>query len=270
MIDIQVHHRRWRTVVMPTEHGSWGFILEPILLGLLLAPGFSSLMLSIAFFTTFLLRQPLKLFWKDKQAGRHVPRTNSAIYFMILFASTMFVAGMLSLLWMSSLLFLAPIALALPLFAVQFHYDLQSKSRNLLAELCGVLATGAFATSLVLIEGWAWQLAFGLWLALAVKGVTAVLYIRARLHLERGIPINQWLVWLSHLVAILLIALAVIANTLPTTAFFAVGLLALRAGIGFSSLRRARQAKAIGILEMIYGFSFVLLLIYGYYLNLFI
>lgn len=270
MIDIQDHHRRWRTVVMPTEHGSWGFILEPILLGLLLAPGFASLMLSIAFFATFLLRQPLKLFWKDKQAGRHVPRTNSAIYFMTLFAGIMFIAGTLSLLWMSSLLFFVPLYLALPLFAVQFHYDLQSKSRHLVAELCGVLATGAFATSLVLIEGWTWQLAFGLWLALGVKGLPAILYIRARLRLERGMQIQPWLTWFTHLFAVLLIGIAVFAHILPLTAYFAIALLSLRAGIGLSSLRKPNQAKIIGIQEMVYGIIFVFLLVYGYYLDLFI
>ncbi|HDL49896.1 MAG TPA: prenyltransferase, partial [Actinobacteria bacterium] len=29
---------RLRSVAMPTEHGGWGFTLEPIILGLLVAP----------------------------------------------------------------------------------------------------------------------------------------------------------------------------------------------------------------------------------------
>jgi hypothetical protein len=33
---------RWRAVALPTEHGSWSFVGEPILLGLLLAPGWAS------------------------------------------------------------------------------------------------------------------------------------------------------------------------------------------------------------------------------------
>lgn len=270
MRAIQSHHRRWRTVVMPTEHGSWGFILEPILLGLLLAPGFASLMLSLAFFSAFLLRQPFKLYWKDKRAGRHVPRTDSAAYFGILFASIMLLTGALSLRWMSSSLFVLPLVLALPLLAIQLSYDLKDKSRNLVAELYGVLATGTFAASLVLIQGSALSLAFGIWLALAIKGVTAVLYVRARLRLEHNVPVNRWYSWGGHLFSVFVTLIAFVANLLPLTAILAMSLLTLRAGIGLSSLRKARPPKVIGIQEMIYGFSFVLLLAAGYWFNLFI
>lgn len=270
MRAIQSHHRRWRTVVMPTEHGSWGFILEPILLSLLLAPGFSSLMLSLAFFSAFLLRQPFKIYWKDKRAGRHVPRTNSAVYFGIFFGSTMLLTGVLSLRWMSSSLFMLPLVLVLPLLTIQFSYDLQGKSRTLIAELCGVLATGSFAASLVLIQGWSLQIALGIWVALAIKGITAVLYVRARLRLERDLPVNRWFTWGGHLLGVFIILIAFVANLLPLTAILAMSLLALRAGIGLSSLRKARPPKVIGIQEMSYGFSFVLLLATGYWFNLFI
>lgn len=267
---IQSHHHRWRTVVMPTEHGSWGFILEPILLGLLLTPGFASLMLSTAFFLAFLLRQPFKLYWKDKRAGRHVPRTDSAMYFIILFSTLMFITGAFSLSTMASPIFLLPLVLALPLIVIQFNYDLQGKSRMLGAELCGVIATGSFAASLVLIQGWPLRMAFSIWVAFALKGITAVLYVRARLRLERNIPVNRWYAWGTHLIGIVIIGVMSGIHILPLTAFLAMGILTLRAGIGLSSLRKARPPKMIGIQEMTYGFSFVLLLAIGYWFKLFI
>jgi len=56
---------RWRSVALPTEHGGWAFISEPVLLGLLLAPSAGGLALGLAAFAAFLLRQPFKLYAKD-------------------------------------------------------------------------------------------------------------------------------------------------------------------------------------------------------------
>ncbi|MCZ7661545.1 MAG: YwiC-like family protein [Thermoleophilia bacterium] len=43
MCQIAMRERsRLRDVVVPTEHGGWGFTLEPMLLGLLVAPGWAS------------------------------------------------------------------------------------------------------------------------------------------------------------------------------------------------------------------------------------
>ena len=36
-----------KSVALPTEHGGWGFTLEPLLLGLLLSPGLPTLGLSL-------------------------------------------------------------------------------------------------------------------------------------------------------------------------------------------------------------------------------
>jgi hypothetical protein len=60
---------RWQSIALPTEHGGWSFISEPILLGLLLTPSWGGLALAIGAFAAFLLRQPLKIVLKDVRAG---------------------------------------------------------------------------------------------------------------------------------------------------------------------------------------------------------
>ncbi|MCA9913783.1 MAG: YwiC-like family protein, partial [Anaerolineae bacterium] len=72
-----------RPIALPTEHGGWAFLYEPILLGLLLAPSVAGFLLSISGVFVFLLHQPLKLAMKDRIRGRRFPRTNWAERFVL-------------------------------------------------------------------------------------------------------------------------------------------------------------------------------------------
>ena len=59
----------WRPVVIPAEHGGWGFMLEPVLLGLLVAPSPAAGLFALATIAAFLLRHPLKLTLADRRRG---------------------------------------------------------------------------------------------------------------------------------------------------------------------------------------------------------
>lgn len=257
-------HVRWRTVALPTEHGGWGFISEPILLGLLLAPSLGGFALGVTAFAAFLLRHPLKLFLKDIRADRSVPRTLVARRFVQIYGGVMIVAAISVVLLMSSPFVLMPISISIPFIGVQLWYDVHNKGRSLTAELAGAVATGAFASSIVLLDEWTFAVAMGLWLALAIKGVTAVLYVRSRLRLERGKPASRLLAMIVHGVGILVLLVTASYALLPWTAPVAMVILAIRAGVGLSVLRKARPPKVIGIQEMIYGFGFVILVVLGY------
>src|SRR4051794_26497589 len=62
-------------VLIPSEHGGWGFLFEPILLGLLVAPSWVGLALALAAVSAFLVRHPLKLALADRRRGKRYPRT---------------------------------------------------------------------------------------------------------------------------------------------------------------------------------------------------
>lgn len=258
---------RWQTVALPTEHGGWGFISEPILLGLLLAPTWGGWALGVAAFAAFLLRHPLKLYIKDMRAGRSVPRTLAARRFVLIYGGVMAAAVIILLLRMPSPIALLPVALAIPFIGVQLWQDVRNMGRSLTAEVAGAMATGAFASGIVLLDDWALAAAMGLWLALAAKGITAVLYVRSRLRLERYKPASRLLTLIMHGMGMLLLLVMVSYELLPWTAPLAMLILTLRAGVGLSQFRKTRPAKVIGIQEMVYGFGFVILVALGYPLD---
>ena len=68
-----------KSVALPTEHGGWGFTLEPLLLGLLLSPGLPTLGLFLLGLLGFLARHPLKLLYQDLRRGKRYPRTDLAL-----------------------------------------------------------------------------------------------------------------------------------------------------------------------------------------------
>lgn len=242
-------------------------ILEPILLGLLLAPSLGGLTLSIAALGAFLLRSPLKLYLKDVQAGRQVPRTQTARRFVFIYGGMMTLAGISMLALTPSWLPFLPLVMAAPLVGLQLWHDFHGQSRNPIAELAGAAFTGAIAAAIVLISAWPLPVALSLWAALAFKSVSAVLYVRSRLRLERGKPAARRSAMFVHLVALVSIVGMITQSLLPWTALVAIVVLTGRAAVGLSPLRTARPPKIIGMQEMGYGLGFVIAIILGYGLS---
>jgi hypothetical protein len=65
----------WKAVALPTEHGGWGLLGEPVVLGLVLAPSASGACLGLAALAGFLSRHPLRLVFMDRRRGVRYPRT---------------------------------------------------------------------------------------------------------------------------------------------------------------------------------------------------
>lgn len=258
---------RWQSVALPTEHGGWSFIGEPLLLGLLVAPSWGGLALAIAAMGMFLLRQPMKLYVKDVRSNRRVPRTALALRFALIYGIITAVSGIFVLQLLPSISVVLPMLFAIPLVAVQAFYELRNQGRHVIAEIAGATATGAVASSIVMMQGWALLPALGLWLAMAVKGVTAVLYVRSRLRLERDTPAGIPLTFTAHLVGLTSLAMAALDATIPWTAPLAMLVLTVRGVHGLSPWRVSRPAKVIGVQEVIFGVVFVLLVALGYMLT---
>ena len=68
----------WRVVALPDEHGGWALTAEAALLGLLIAPSASGVVLAFAGMLAFLARTPVKLVLVDVFRHRWLPRTRTS------------------------------------------------------------------------------------------------------------------------------------------------------------------------------------------------
>jgi hypothetical protein len=256
---------RLRPVALPVEHGGWGLLLEPILLGLALCPTRAGACLGVAALAAFLARHPLKLLTGDVRRGTRHPRTwlagRVALAYLLAALGALLAAAALA---PGPGLFI-PIALAVPLGVLQLVRDAQGRSRELAPEIAGAAALAATAGAIALAGGWPVGGALVLWTLLAVRAATAVLYVRARLRLDRGAPnAHCGLAVASHALALAASAALAAAGVLPWLAVAALALLLARAVHGVSRHRQPLEPKRLGWQEAGYGSVVLLLLVLGF------
>jgi len=256
----------WKAVALPVEHGGWGFLVEPIILGLVLAPSAAGVCIGGAAVAAFLARHPLRLVLMDRRKGARHPRTALAERFVLFYG-----AVALALVALAFPLARAPfwpaLALGVPPALVALAYDLRGRSREALPEATGGVALGASVAAIALAGGVAVAPAFGAWALLALRGVTAILYVRARLRLDRELPAGIPLTLASHIAAIAAAVLLAAAGWGPWLGVLALALLLLRAAHGLSSRRPRLRPQALGFREMGWGLVTLVLLAVGYRLG---
>ena len=252
-----------RSVALPSEHGGWGFLIEPILLGLIVALSWRGALLALAATGVFLIHQPLKMTIKDRRKGRRPPRLMWAQRFVAYYGLMAFVP-VLILLVTSSSAFLIPIALAVPLASVQLYYDSQNRSRELAPEVCGALALAMIAPSIAVLGGWGFWSAMALWGILSSRATAAILYVRSRIRLSVGKPTSRRLPWAAHIIALIFVMGLFAIRAAPWTPMVAFIVLLTRAYLGLSKYRRARPVKVIGFMELAYGLITTLIVGMGY------
>ncbi len=255
-----------KAVALPIEHGGWGFLLEPVLLGLVLAPSPAGFALGAAALAAFLARHPLRLVLSDRRRHVDTPRTSLAEAFAFAYATA--AAGFFAVAMATARSsFWIPLAFAVPLGLVQLAFDARLRARELLPELAGAAALGATISMIALAGGWPLTSALALWLIMAVRATASVLYVRARLRLDRGLAAPTTATWVFHVLSLGLVAALALAGWAPWLAVGAFGALLLRAAQGLSALRRPVRPQVIGFREMGYGLLTVLLVALGYLLR---
>jgi hypothetical protein len=255
---------RVRTVALPVEHGGWGLTLEPVVLGMLVAPTLTGLCFSVATVGAFLARHPLKIIAGDRRRGRRFPRTALAERFATLYVLVATAGLLFALVTADGYSFLLPLLLAAPLAAVQLFYDARGDSRALWPELAGATALAGVATSIALAGGWSNAPAYGLWAVLAARTVPAILYVRTRLQRLHGKRASGAPVVAEHATALAVIAALAWAAVVPVSAFVALAVLLLRAVHGLAKDNQRVTGKRIGIREIVFGALTVTLVAIGH------
>jgi hypothetical protein len=258
---------RLRTIAFPVEHGGWGFLAEPVLLGLAVAPSLAGLAIALATVAAFLMRHPAKMFWRNRHRVDASPRFRWARRFAVLYAAlagAVFAAAVALGGWRPLVPFLA----LSPLLAVYAAYDVSNQARRLLPELAAPMGLSAAAPAIALAGGWEPAGAWTLWLLLQARAVPSILYVRARLRLERGAEIDRRPSAWSHLGALLLGAGLAARGLAPWLAAVALAVLLARSVRGLSASRRPAKAKEVGFSELAFGLGYVAATAVGFRLGL--
>lgn len=256
----------WKSVAVPNEHGGWGMLAEPLLLGLVVAPSGAGACLLVASLAAFLARHPLKLALSDRRRGTRYLRTVAAERFALAYAGVA-LAGAAGAFALAGPRPFLPLLAVAPLAAVQAVFDARLQGRHLAAEVCGATALAALAPAVMVAGGWPWTPALGAGALLALKGVTSVLYVRTRLRLDRGQAPRVAPVLAAHAAGVALASALTWVAAAPWSAVPATSLLLVRAGYGLSSRRRAVRPQVLGFQELGLGVAFAAALAAGYLLR---
>ncbi len=258
---------RLKSIAFPTEHGGWGFLAEPVLLALLVAPSAAGVAIGISTVAAFLIRHPSKMFWRNRRRLDVSPRYLIARNFTLLYGAIA-IAGFAFAVWTAGPEPILPFLILSPLMAVYALYDASNKGRHLFPELVAPMGLAASAPAIALAAGWGWPEAWALWLILEARAVPSILYVRARLRLERGQEIDRIPSTLSHLAAIAVGAALWWIDLAPLLPVVALTILFVRSVRGLSAGRRKAKAKEVGFSELGFGLGYVLTTAIGYWIGL--
>lgn len=256
----------WKTVALPIEHGGWGFLIEPVVLGLVMAPSLAGAALAGSAFAAFLVRHPLRLVFMDRRKHARYPRTALAERFVAGYGAL--AAALLGLAFaLAAQPFWPGLAAAAPLGLAALWYDAVGRSREALPEALGACALSASVTVIAQaggsLPGPAWAAA-GL---LALRALASVLYVRARIRLDRGVPAAPWTAVAAHAAALAGAVALVAFGWAPRLALLAFAVLLARAAWGVSRRRTVAPPRVVGWQEMQFGLLTLALLALGYRLG---
>ncbi|MEZ4768718.1 MAG: YwiC-like family protein [Caldilineales bacterium] len=250
-----------KTLVVPTEHGAWSWLLVPFLVGALVgslagqpAPlsGLALVLTLMGGLSAYMSRQPATA-WLRIHRGRGRKADQSlALSWMLGF-------GLVAALCLAGLLALGRTALAalvVPFALVLVMYLLASRSgrsamRALSMELTGavglaLMAPAAYIAATDAIDPTAWKL----WILLVLQNVLGVLYVRARIADTHGRPAERRLMLGGHAAALVIVAAGAALTwwswitVLPFAGFL------LRAGWVYLAPRPVPNVKRFGFIEV--------------------
>ncbi len=247
----------WKSVALPVEHGGWSFLIEPLILGLVVAPSLAGVWIAASAVAAFLARHPLKLLALDRRRGVRYPRTRLAERFFAAYAAVAAYAFIFTLA-LTDLRILAPLGVGAPVALVALWHDLKGRGREALPEIAGAVGLGASATAIILAGSGNAATAWLSWALVAGRATTAILYVRARVRVDRGVTLETRAqlarpVMAAHAIALLGAIVAGSVGPLPPVAASAFLLLTIRAVHGLAPGCAPIRAQILGIQEVLVG-----------------
>ena len=258
---------KMKSIALPNEHGSWGILFEPLVLGIAVAPSAASPFVALLYIGAFLSRQPLKWYIADLKAKRERGQTAAARMFAFAFLSIAAV-GFFGALAFAGVTAMLPLILTAPLGLITLWFDVSGKSRRVAPEMAGVVTLASSAGVCGLAAGWSVAASVALSIVIILRLIPSMLYIRERLKLEKGKPASFAVPLALHVLALVAVGVLVWYGLSPALPLAIFTFLMIRALTGSSDFRLKLKAKQLGILEVVFGSLVVLSVIAGHYFNL--
>ncbi len=207
-----------RPLALPSEHGGWGLLFEPLVLGMAVAPSRAGALVAMAFVLAFLTRHPLKLALQDGGRGKSYPRTRWCWIFAASYAGSAAIALAAAIL-VSGWELTIPLVLAVPPGLVQIAYDSRNRSRTLLPEIGGAVAMSSSAAAIGVAGGLHLLPAVALSGVLVARSIPSIVYVRTLLQRAHGGTASSVPALVLHVAAVATVAffaapLAAVAMTL--------------------------------------------------------
>ncbi|MBX3282860.1 MAG: YwiC-like family protein [Acidobacteria bacterium] len=253
-----------KSIALPVEHGAWGFLFEPLIAGVIIAPSIAAPFIPLLAIGAFLTRQPLKFFLGDWQQKRTLPRTRIARKFVLIFGGIA-LFGLLGTLIFAPLHSFLPFVLAAPLVIYLIVQDIARQTRHLMPELLAAAALASSISVLALAGGFASHFALALWAIILARLIPSILYVRNRVRMGKQKEFAIFAPIASHVAALLLVIGIYYIGLASLLTVVMAAFLACRAIYGLSPYRQKLSAKAIGVWEVIYGVIYALSIGVGYY-----
>lgn len=254
-------------LILPSEHGAWGFLFEPIVAAVAVAFSVSGLFIALMVIGAFLARQPLKFVVMGMRNHALRERSRLAAPLLAAFAGIILL-GLSGTFFLTGSTSLLPFLIVTPLVLFQLYFEFSGKNRLLFSEVAGAIAMSSSSAAIAIAGGFSWAGAFALWLIFIVRLVPSIFYVRTRLKLEKGKPTTPIWAWMSNALAFGIVAAMAYQGSASIISAFVFAVLFARALFGLSRYRRSVKAVKIGIAEVCYGLLTVASVIAGHYVGI--
>lgn len=250
-----------KSIVVPTEHGAWSWLLVPWLVGAAAgwaAPtrgslaGLALVLTLVGGLSAYMVRQPATAYVRIRQGRGRAADRPLALGWMAGF-------GLAALACLVGLLLLgrtALLGLAVPFLVLLAVYLVAARAgraamRSLGMELAGAAGLALSApAAYVAATGQLSPTALALWALLALQNVTGVLYVRQRLADTKGQPGHRRLTLVGHVAALVAVAAAAAVGWVPWLAAVPFVAFLARAAWAVQQPRSIPNVKRFGFAEI--------------------
>lgn len=247
------------SVFLPKEHGSWSLALEPVVLGLLIAPSMAGLALACASVTVLFLRRPFKAALGSAGTDRRGP---AGFAFVVLASFSLIGLGEAFLFASPQMLW--PLLVAVPFCVLYGYFDGQGDSRAAAAELSGSAAFAVLPLAFATLAGWPASAALALAALALIRSIPTVLTVRGYLRMSKSRPFTPAVPLSAAALGFSAGLLLAAHHLVPWLAAGVSGLLLARTAWLISPWRPIWTARRIGMTEAALGAAYVIVVALAY------